>query len=75
MGLHADVRIVVAGQRGGQQDERRVQARGLVSLPDELPADPLTLILPVDGEVGQVSAEGEVGDRARCPPVGPRAGP
>ena len=61
---HADVGVVGSCFGGGEQDERGVQAGGLVGAGDELFADALFLKGFVHGQVREVCAEVPIGDRA-----------
>src|ERR1022692_240788 len=59
---HADVRVIRLCLRCRQENQCRVQPRSLMREPDEFLADPLSLVFLVHGQVGQVGAEGEIGD-------------
>jgi hypothetical protein len=62
--LHPDVRVVPARGGGGEEDERGIKAGRLVCLTDQFLADPLALVLRVNGEVGQVATVTVIRDGA-----------
>ena len=65
MRSHANMRVIRSCQRSGQQNEHGIQAGCLVSLANQLLADSEPLIVSIDGQVGEIGAIAEVGDRAR----------
>src|SRR5690349_8389750 len=64
-GRHLDALIEGHGRRRRQQQRRRHGAAGLrARLLDQTLADPLALAGLVDGEIGEIAAEAEIGERA-----------
>ena len=62
--MHANVRVVFAGCRSRQQNERRVPARDIMRVHNEPFANSAPLTRFVDGQVRKVSAVGKVSDGA-----------
>ena len=67
MRLHANMRIISSGQGRGQQDHHGIRPGRLVGSLQQFLADSLTLIGLIDGQIGQVDAEAEIGNRAEMP--------
>ena len=65
MRVHADVRVVRPRVRGGEENQRRVQSRGLVRPADQLAPDAAALMRAIDREIAQVGAVAEIADRPR----------
>jgi hypothetical protein len=64
MVTESDVRVILLGCRGGQQDDDGGPA-GFVGQPDQLPADSVALMGFSHGEVGEICGVTEISERAR----------
>jgi hypothetical protein len=56
-----DAWVIIHGLGGGKQDDFSVGSGQFLSSPDQLLPDPLPLMREADREIGEVSAEGEIG--------------